>query len=136
VVTITVVCACRVDKDKDGQIVYMEVATELANSIVDTIEDRLGMDVATKIKDMREKCDAADAALLSEWQAAHGGDEAPGDGVVAPSIIQYLRDTFDEVDADKSGSLDTKEFWNILISVLQLSEGDKSILEVKYCFLI
>lgn len=127
--------ACRIDKDKDGQIAYMEVATELANSIVDTIEDRLGMDVVAKIKDMREKCDAADAALLAQWKATHGGDSARsgGDSAVAPSIIQYLRDTFDEVDVDKSGSLDSKEFWNILVSVLQLSEGDKSILEVSKC---
>jgi hypothetical protein len=126
-----------VDVDKDGHISYEEVARELAESIVATIEERGdGVTVDDKVREIRVLCEKKDAATSAATAAtAGGGGESSGDEKnIAPDIIAYLKDTFDAVDVDKNGTLDTTEFWNILVSVLQLTEGDKQILSVPSSF--
>jgi hypothetical protein len=123
-----------VDVDKDDHITYEEVVGELAESIVATIEERGGgISVDDKIREIRATCESKDAAAATSAGAATGRGEGGSDGVknIAPDIITYLKDTFDAVDVDKNGTLDTTEFWNILVSVLQLTEGDKQILSVR-----
>lgn len=120
-----------VDVDKDDHITYEEVVGELAESIVATIEERGGgISVDDKVREIRVACESKDAANRVE---AAGKSEGNSDGVknIAPDIITYLKDTFEAVDVDKNGTLDPTEFWNILVSVLQLTEGDKQILSVR-----
>lgn len=115
-----------IDSDKDDHITYDEVVVELAESIVSTIEERSGMSVDDKVREIREACTERFAAAAT----AAASQTSSTDQNLAPDIITYLKDTFDAVDTDKNGTLDAAEFWNILVSVLQLTEGDKQILSV------
>jgi hypothetical protein len=82
-----------------------------------------GMSVDEKVRDIRATCDKTLVTTSSTVPVS-------GEKNLAPDIISYLKDTFDSVDTDGNGTLDTTEFWNILVSVLQLTEGDKQILSV------
>jgi len=124
-----------IDTDKDNLITYDEVVGELAESIVSTIEERSGISFDEKLQEIRDNCRKLDELRSAAFAASRGGTESNGTSTeknFAPNIITYLKDTFDTVDVDKNGTLDSTEFWNILVSVLQLTEGDKQILSMEW----
>ncbi len=91
------------------------------------------MSVDAKVSEIRQYCTQSDNQLRTDWIAAHPlSCSRQTEDSISPNIITYLRDTFDAMDTDRNGSLDSMEFWNILVSVLQLTEGDEQILAVDY----
>jgi hypothetical protein len=125
-----------VDADQDGCIAYDEVAVELAHDIVRKVKSSQSTSVSDWLGHIKERCAEADAHYRQQWMSVHSAatssvEERGAEATeLCPDIMVYLKDTFDQVDTDKSGALDSKEFWNILMSVLQLTEGDKSIIMV------
>lgn len=86
-----------------------------------------------KLQEIRNNCKKIDELRSATFAGARlQSNESSTDKNFAPNIITYLKDTFDTVDVDKNGTLDSAEFWNILVSVLQLTEGDKDILSVSF----
>ena len=57
---------------------------------------------------------------------------ATSSAALPPSLMDYLRDTFMEVDVDHSGTLNYHELNNILHTVLANSEGDKELLNIEW----
>lgn len=103
------------DFDGDGVITYTEIINELAESLIYMIEGA-GDVVDDKIAHLRaisaEKYGSVDEENLS------------------PDLWTYLKDSFDAYDVDKNGTLNPEEFWQIIVAVLGLSDGDKEDLQV------
>lgn len=140
----------RIDVDKDGHIDYSEILRELVDDVVQVIEDVGHVTVPEKLADLRLQRDhkfaklnmslnesghvtAAGSSTASTTASGGGPNTAPGSTtVLPPSLIEYLRDTFNEVDVDHSGSLNRTELNNILHTVLANSEGDKELLNIEW----
>lgn len=120
-----------VDYDGDGEISYAEVVNELADSLIDIIEGS-GQTVEDKVNELWEQNRIELARLWDEYQNwAEQQDVGVVQQNMSPSLTQYLKDSFEAFDVDSNGTLDTNEFWNILVTVLGLSEGDRAMMEVR-----
>ena len=120
-----------VDYDGDGEISYAEVINELADSLIDIIEGS-GQTVEDKVNELWEQNRIELARLWDEYQNwAEHQDVGVVQENISPSLTQYLKDSFEAFDVDNNGTLDSNEFWNILVTVLGLSEGDRAMMEVQ-----
>jgi hypothetical protein len=127
----------RIDVDSDGQINYGEVLQELTDDIVQVIE--VGHITVTEklatLKSQREsKFKKLNISLNENGHvtAAVVVTEPEEEQVMAPSLMDFLKDTFNEVDVDHSGTLNRQELNNILQTVLATSEGDKELLNIEW----
>jgi Ca2+-binding EF-hand superfamily protein len=119
-----------VDGDGDGEISYAEVVNELADSLIDIIESN-GQTVEDKVNELWEQNRLELARLWDEYQNwAEQQDVGAVQENMSPSLTQYLKDSFEAFDVDRNGTLDSNEFWNILVTLLGLSEGDRAMMEV------
>jgi hypothetical protein len=130
--------------DGDGKITFEEIIHELTHCVVGTIEEKLKMSVEVKIKQLQEEqISSKSSSLKTTARTARGeGGEGGGGGAaeevsassnsakVSPDLITYLHNSFQAADTDMNGKLNNTEFWNILRTVLSLSDGDREILQV------
>jgi Ca2+-binding EF-hand superfamily protein len=135
----------RVDMDGDGKITFEEIIHELTHCIVGTIEEKLKMSVEVKIKQLEDENISSKSSSLKTARTGRGegsgeggggsaaeGVSAPSNSVkVSPNLITYLHTSFQAADTDMNGKLNNTEFWNIIRTVLGLSDGDREILEVQ-----
>lgn len=122
---------CRVDVDSDGQIDYNEILWELTDDVVQVIEDVGHLTVAEKLEDLRQKRERKFQQLHVSLNEEGHIAETPA-APLPPSLMEYLRDTFNEVDVDHSGTLNLSELNNILHTVLAHSEGDEELLRLDW----
>ena len=119
-----------VDYDGDGSITYAEVVNELADNLILVIEAS-GRTVEDKVAELWEQNKMELETLWNEYNDWQTRQEGAGEQDLSPSLIQYLKDSFDAFDIDKNGLLDIDEFWQILTTVLGLTEGDKALVQVR-----
>ncbi|CAE7449224.1 unnamed protein product [Symbiodinium microadriaticum] len=89
-----------------------------------------GRTVEDKVVELWEENRLELEALWSEYNDWQLTQEGMGEESLSPSLIQYLKDSFDAFDVDKNGSLNNDEFWHILTTVLGLTEGDKALMQI------
>jgi Ca2+-binding EF-hand superfamily protein len=104
------------DWDKDGTVSYDEIAVELSNAIINILKT-LGKNV--KIEMQR---------LMNESTNPRPAEHLP------PSLVKYIRQSFDAYDLDKSGALDAREFWPFIKSIFNdvFCDDDLSNLQVYF----
>ena len=125
--------AWRIDIDADGQIDYNEILHELTDDIVQVIEDVGHITVPEKLADLRHQREKKFKQLnISLNEGGHVTNATTTAPALPPSLMDYLKDTFNEVDVDKSGSLNYQELNNILHTVLANSDGDKELLNIEW----
>eukprot|EP00604_Paraphysomonas_vestita_P003356 CAMPEP_0174818956 /NCGR_PEP_ID=MMETSP1107-20130205/1916_1 /TAXON_ID=36770 /ORGANISM="Paraphysomonas vestita, Strain GFlagA" /LENGTH=284 /DNA_ID=CAMNT_0016031613 /DNA_START=1600 /DNA_END=2454 /DNA_ORIENTATION=- len=117
-----------VDYDGDGVISYAEVINELADSLIDIIESS-GMTVEDKVAELWEQNRLDLEKLWDEYQNWAEQQDVGEVQDMSPSLTQYLKDSFEAFDVDRNGTLDSAEFWNILVTLLGLSDGDRAMME-------
>jgi Ca2+-binding EF-hand superfamily protein len=128
-------CFCRIDVDSDGQIDYNEILRELTDDVVQVIEDVGHISVSEKLADLRQQRENKFKKLnISLNEGGHAAAAASSSSAppLPPSLMDYLKDTFNEVDTDHSGTLNIHELNNILHTVLANSEGDKELLSIDW----
>lgn len=118
------------DWDNDGCISYEEVSGEIADAIINAIENNInnGLTVSENI----EKLTEMENQILNENIIEENGIEdetnnPPSDveTMLPPDLLQYIHDSFDTYDINKNGSLDRTEFWQLINSMnLGLTDGD------------
>lgn len=124
-----------IDVDSDGHIDYNEVLQELTDDIIQVIESVGRITVAEKIAELRMNRDAKFNKLhISLNESGHVSDEVISSpkAQMPPSLMQYLKDTFEEVDKDHNGTLNPSELNDILQTVLAKSEGDEELLNIEW----
>ena len=130
------------DWDNDGTVSYAESVNELADHVLTTM-DANGQDVMAELdrleSESKEKAEAAKAAKREQSSAndSPAATEAGGQGTppaIPPSLNQYLYDSFQNYDTDKSGTLDMSEFWSFISSVFShnFTDDDLEALQVQY----
>ena len=111
---------------------YNEILHELTDDIMQVIEDVGHLTIPEKLADLRrqrqEKFDKLHISLSEEGHVISNNNSGP----LPPTLMEYLHDTFNEVDADNSGALNYHELNNILHTVLAYSEGDKELLNIQW----
>lgn len=120
-----------VDYDGDGQISYAEVINELADSLIDIIESS-GVTVEDKVNELWEHNRIELERLWDEYQTWADQQDIGEQSNMSPSLTQYLKDSFEAFDVDGNGTLDSAEFWNILVTLLGLSDGDRAMMEMEW----
>jgi hypothetical protein len=95
------------DWDCDGSISYEEVVNELADSLITIIEGR-GGDVINELSKIS-------ARVRKEQEDI---DNMEKKGGLSPTLVQYLKDSFEAYDVDDNGGLGPDEFWKVLNVVL------------------
>lgn len=117
----------RVDMDRDGKITFEEIIHELTHCVVGTIEERLKIPVEEKIHQLEA---GISSPSINQKISTSDSIDRSEKHTVSPNLITYLYDSFQAADTDLNGKLDNNEFWNIIRTVLSLSEGDRELLEV------
>lgn len=120
--------------DGDGKITFEEILHELTHCVVGTIEERLKIPVEQKIRQLEEQTTSTKTASqksINRGISASSSIDYSEKHTVSPNLLTYLYDSFQAADTDMNGKLDNNEFWNIIRTVLSLSEGDRELLEVK-----
>jgi Ca2+-binding EF-hand superfamily protein len=104
------------DWNQDGSITYAEAVNELADHVITTIEHNG--------KSVREELDRLESQRQNEKSAESQG--------VAPSLLSYMKDSFENYDTDKSGALSLQEFWPFIRSIFSyhLTDDDLETLQV------
>ncbi len=119
----------RVDMDGDGKITFDEIIHELTHCVINAIEEKLHITVEEKMRQLNSQHLSASSSTQSMPPPSPSAQNGDGGRGVSPSLLTYLHDSFMAADLDRSGKLNNTEFWNILRTVLSLSEGDREILE-------
>ena len=106
------------DWNQDGSITYAEAVNELADHVITTIEHNG--------KSVRAELDRLDSQPLQDRSTAES------QGGFAPSLLTYMKDSFENYDTDKSGSLSLQEFWPFIRSIFSyhLTDDDLESLQV------
>ena len=128
------------DWDQNGHISYAESVNELADHVITTMESN-GQDVMAELDNLEaaNQQKQAEQRQVKREQAAVGATspEDSGEGAATgpalpPSLNQYLYDSFQNYDTDKSGALDMSEFWPFISSVFShnFTEADLEDLQV------
>lgn len=105
------------DWDCDGSISYEEVVNELADSLIAIIEGR-GGDVLSDL--------AKISARIHKEQADI--DNMENKGGLSPTLVQYLKDSFEAYDVDDNGGLGPDEFWKVLnVILVEIINGLKDV---------
>jgi len=128
-----------VDMDGDGKITFDEIIHELTHCVVGAIEEKLHMSVEEKLNQLEQQ-PRNQQSVKSSYKSSDGGNTARSSNSidhsanheVSPNLITYLYDSFQAADTDKSGKLNNTEFWNIIRTVLSLTDGDREILEAEW----
>lgn len=104
------------DWDRDGNISYEEIVVELSNAVINILKT-LGKNVKLEIQRLMHESTGSRSAKA---------DQLP------PSLLKYLRQSFDAYDLDKSGALDAREFWPFIKSIFNdvFCDDDLSNLQV------
>ena len=102
------------DWNRDGAITYSESVHELADHVITTIENN----------------NKSVADELDRLEAEEIGESTSGD--LAPTLLSFLRHSFESYDTDKSGHLSLEEFWPFIRSIFSfhLPEDDLSSMQV------
>lgn len=125
--------------DGDGKITFDEIIHELTHCVVGAIEEKLHMSVEEKLNQLEQQ-PRNQQSVKSSYKSSDGGNTARSSNSidhsanheVSPNLITYLYDSFQAADTDKSGKLNNTEFWNIIRTVLSLTDGDREILEAEW----
>lgn len=119
-----------VDADGNGELSYDECLVELTDCCINAILNRCGG------KSVREVIDALNIkhqtdydTYVSDMDVAAANE---GENDLSPSLETYLKDVFTAADVDKSGKLDPVEFFNVLHTVFNMTEGDKEFLNAEW----
>jgi Ca2+-binding EF-hand superfamily protein len=132
----------RVDMDGDGKITFEEIIHELTHCVIGEIEENLQISVEEKIHQLENQLqqEINSSSSSSAKNISHkslDGKISLSNSIdhsdhhtVSPNLLTYLYDSFQAADTDMNGKLDNTEFWNILRTVLSLTDGDREILEV------
>jgi Ca2+-binding EF-hand superfamily protein len=133
-----------IDTDNDGIITYEEILDELSYSFIEIIENGLGVSVKEKIEELHIE-NQNEIDLLWEQYESWAKQEKITDMakndfnadnqysttmVLSPDLLTYMKNTFEACDENGSGKIEVDKFWTVLGSVLNLSEGDKEMLQV------
>jgi Ca2+-binding EF-hand superfamily protein len=118
--------------DGDGKITFEEIIHELTHCVIGEIQENLQISVEEKIRQLDQQLQQD--IIASSSSSAKNNNSPSIDysehHTVSPNLVTYLYDSFQAADTDMNGKLDNTEFWNILRTVLSLSEGDREMLEV------
>lgn len=123
-----------VDIDSDGQIDYNEILVELTDDVVQVIQDVGHLTVTEKLAHLRQQRESKFKQLnISLNEGGHVTTSSETTSTpLPPSLMDFLKDTFNEVDVDHSGTLNHQELTNILHTVLANSDGDKELLNIEW----
>jgi hypothetical protein len=128
--------------DGDGKITFEEIIHELTHCVIGEIEENLQISVEEKIHQLENQLqqEINSSSSSSAKNISHkslDGKISLSNSIdhsdhhtVSPNLLTYLYDSFQAADTDMNGKLDNTEFWNILRTVLSLTDGDREILEV------
>jgi Ca2+-binding EF-hand superfamily protein len=117
-----------IDADGNGELSYDECLVELSDCCINAILNRCeGKSVPEVIDALNIKHQTDYDSYASDVQQQEGGqEEATSD--LSPSLEGYLKDVFMAADIDNSGQLDPTEFFNVLHTVFNMTDGDKEFL--------
>ena len=119
-----------VDVDGNGELSYDECLVELADCCVNAIVHRCSGKTVPEVIDALNKKHQTDYDTFATDFKAEESNEPESD--LSPSLEGYLKDIFQEADADGSGKLDPTEFFNILHTVFNMTDGDKEYLNANW----
>ena len=129
------------DLDHDGTISYSESVNELADHVITTMEangkvvmmelDTLEATNREKLKQHRSKRREQALTASTADQGVPTSDDCKSPPI-PPTLNQYLFDSFQNYDTDKSGALDLSEFWPFISSIFShnLTDDDLEALQV------
>jgi hypothetical protein len=128
-----------VDWDQDGCITYAESVNELADHVITTMEAN-----SKNVMEELDKLEAVNQEKLTESKrqkhlaivgAATSADTGAKVSLPAlpPNLNQYLFDSFQSYDTDKSGSLELVEFWPFIRSVFSHNFTDADLEQLEVC---
>lgn len=122
------------DWDQDGTISYSESVNELADHVITTMEAN-GTNVIAELDrmeaDLKEKHAEQKQVQREKALGLSAEDEIASSAVIPPSLNQYLYDSFQNYDTDKSGTLDMSEFWPFIRSVFSNNFTDADLEELQ-----
>lgn len=108
------------DWNQDGSITYAEAVNELADHVITTIEHNG--------KSVRAELDRLDS------QPQQNNSAAESQGGFAPSLLSYMKDSFENYDTDKSGALSLQEFWPFIRSIFSYHLTDDDLESLQHSF--
>lgn len=118
-----------IDADGNGELSYDECLVELADCCINAILNRCeGKSVAEVIDALNIKHQTD----YDDFAAGHVEEPEAPTSDLTPSLEGYLKDMFMAADVDNSGQLDPTEFFNVLHTVFNMTEGDKEFLSASW----
>ena len=125
--------------DGDGKITFEEIIQELTHCVIGEIEENLQISVEEKIHQLENNLQqqvisstSGPKSISDKGVSCKNSIDHSDHRTVSPNLLTYLYDSFQAADTDMNGKLNNTEFWNILRTVLSLSDGDREILEVPF----
>lgn len=116
-----------IDADGNGELSYDECLVELSDCCINAILNRCnGKSVPQVIDELNVKHQTDYDTFAAEYQPDTTMDAPSSD--LTPSLEGYLKDVFMAADVDNSGQLDPTEFFNVLHTVFNMTDGDKEFL--------
>lgn len=119
-----------IDADGNGELSYDECLVELSDCCINAILNRC------EGKTVPDVVDALNIKHQTDYDTfATGHVEEPSAEVTSdltPSLEGYLKDVFLAADVDNSGQLDPTEFFNVLHTVFNMTDGDKEFLSANW----
>jgi Ca2+-binding EF-hand superfamily protein len=122
-----------IDADGNGELSYDECLVELADCCINAILNRC------EGKSVPEVIDALNIKHQTDYDtfsSQHSSEKALEGEVLSsdlsPSLEGYLKDMFQAADVDNSGQLDPTEFFNVLHTVFNMTDGDKEFLSANW----
>ena len=120
-----------IDADGNGELSYDECLVELAdcciNAILNRCDGKSVPDVVAAL-DKKHETDYDDFAASNQSEPVQ--EEPTSD--LTPSLEGYLKDVYQAADVDNSGQLDPTEFFNVLHTVFNMTDGDKEFLSANW----
>jgi len=119
--------------DENGNISFDEVCNELADYIINSLDQENGKSFEEKIDDLYNEASSSQQSVKRSRKETTTVNSSDGpvrnNGSLAPDLLSYLQVTFAEYDTDESGTLDWDEFWKLLQAMnLGVTESDYEVI--------
>jgi len=120
-----------IDADGNGELSYDECLVELADCCINAILNRCDGKSIPEVIDALNIKHQTDYDDFATGYADTATEEEPTSDL-SPSLEGYLKDMFMAADVDNSGQLDPTEFFNVLHTVFNMTDGDKEFLSANW----